>query len=89
MYYLTKFARVYGAQSGNMCKVDHQALFYVKVLNETHLYISILIILSRGRLFKAGPRLLQNLKELRTLRTFKELRNQSGEFLKIVVSRLP
>ena len=37
MYNLTKFARVDGAQSGNMCKVDHQALSYVKVLNETHL----------------------------------------------------
>ena len=37
MYNLTKFACIYGAQSGNMCKVDHQALSYVKVLNETHL----------------------------------------------------
>ena len=35
---LTKFAHVYGAQSGNMYKVDHQALSYVKVLSETHLY---------------------------------------------------
>ena len=40
MYNLTKFARVYGAQSGNMCKVDHQALSYSKVLSETHLYLS-------------------------------------------------
>ena len=39
MYNLTKFARVYGAQSGNMCKVDHQALSYSKVLSETHLLV--------------------------------------------------
>ena len=38
MYNLTKFARVYGAQSGNMCKFDHQALSYSKVLSETHLF---------------------------------------------------
>ena len=39
MYNLAKFARVYGAQSGNMCKFDHQALPYSKVLSETHLLI--------------------------------------------------
>ena len=34
---LTKFARFHEAQSGNMGKVDHQALSYVKVLSETRL----------------------------------------------------
>ena len=33
-----KFARFHKAQRDNMCKVDNQALFYVKVLSETHLY---------------------------------------------------
>ena len=35
IYNLTKFACFHKAQSGNMCKVDHQVLSYVKVLSET------------------------------------------------------
>ena len=34
----TLLSRFHKAQSGNMCKVDHQALSHVKVLSETHLY---------------------------------------------------
>ena len=34
---LTKFALFHETQSGNMGKVNHQALFYVKVLSETRL----------------------------------------------------
>ena len=34
----TLLTRFHKAQSGNMCKVDHQALSHVKVLSETHLY---------------------------------------------------
>ena len=34
---LTKLARFNKAESGNMCKVDHQALSCVKVLSEAHL----------------------------------------------------
>ena len=44
MYNLTKFARVYGEQSGNMCKVDHQELSYVKVLSETHLFETLFLV---------------------------------------------
>ena len=38
-YNLTKFVRFHKAQSVSMCKVDHQALSYVKVLSETHLLL--------------------------------------------------
>ena len=38
IYNLTKFVRFHKARGGNMCKVDQQALSYVKVLSETHLY---------------------------------------------------
>ena len=34
IYNLTKFSRFHKAQSGNMCKVDHQVLSCVKVLSE-------------------------------------------------------
>ena len=34
--YIKKFARFHMVQSGNMNKVDHQALPYLKVLSETH-----------------------------------------------------
>ena len=37
IYNFTKFGGFHKAQSGNMCKVDHQALSYVKVLSEIHL----------------------------------------------------
>ena len=36
-YNLKKFVRFHKAQSGNMCKVEHQALSYVKLLSKTHL----------------------------------------------------
>ena len=36
---LMKFARCHTEQNGNMCKIDHQAFFDVKVLNETHLLL--------------------------------------------------
>ena len=36
IYNLTKFGGFHKAQSGNMCKVDHQALSYVKVLSEAN-----------------------------------------------------
>ena len=32
IYNLTKFGRFHKAQSGNMCKVDHQTLSCIKVL---------------------------------------------------------
>ena len=35
IYNLKKFGGFYKAQRDNMCKVDHQALSYVKVLSET------------------------------------------------------
>ena len=34
IYNLTKFSRFHKAQSGSMCKVDHQVLCYIKVLSE-------------------------------------------------------
>ena len=37
IYNLTKFARDLKAHGGIMCKVDFQALSYVKILSETHL----------------------------------------------------
>ena len=37
IYNVAIFARFHKARSGNLCKVDHQALSYVKVLSETHL----------------------------------------------------
>ena len=36
IYNLTKFARFHKAQSGDMCKVDHQAC-PMSILSETHL----------------------------------------------------
>ena len=35
---MTTFARFHEPQSGKNCKGDHQALSYVKVSSETHLY---------------------------------------------------
>ena len=41
IYNLTRFTRFHKAKIGNTCKVDHQALSYVKVLSETHLFLNI------------------------------------------------
>ena len=38
IYNLAKFAQFHKAESGNMRKVDYQALPYIKILSKTQLY---------------------------------------------------